>query len=56
MSDFPHSRQNRLARGVISPQNGHILCDRTSGVRDLKIATSFPRNSLMEASLLKEGR
>jgi hypothetical protein len=29
-SAFPHSRQNRLARGVIRPQNGHILCDRTS--------------------------
>jgi hypothetical protein len=25
LSDFPHSRQNRLARGVINPQNGHIL-------------------------------
>jgi len=27
LNGFPHSRQNRLARGVINPQNGHILCD-----------------------------
>jgi hypothetical protein len=25
--DFPHSRQNRPDRGVISLQKGHILCD-----------------------------
>jgi hypothetical protein len=27
--DFPHSKQNRPDRGVISLQNGHILCDPT---------------------------
>jgi len=26
LSDFPHSRHNRFARGVINPQDGHILC------------------------------
>ncbi len=26
-SDFPHSRQDDFDRGVIKPQNGHILCD-----------------------------
>ncbi len=26
-SDFPHSRQHDLDRGVINPQNGHTLCD-----------------------------
>jgi hypothetical protein len=26
-SDFPHSRHDDLERAVISPQNGHILCD-----------------------------
>jgi hypothetical protein len=26
-SDFPHSRQEVFARGVINPQNGHILCN-----------------------------
>ncbi len=26
-SDFPHSRHDVFDRGVISPQNGHILCD-----------------------------
>ncbi len=25
--DFPHSRQDVFDRGVINPQNGHILCD-----------------------------
>jgi len=49
LSDFPHSRQTRLARGVISPQNGHILCDRTSWVRGRKLASNFPRNSRREA-------
>jgi len=28
LSDFPHSRHNRFARGVIKPQNGHILWAR----------------------------
>ncbi len=57
LSDFPHSRQNRLARGVISPQNGHIRCNRTSWVRGLKLASNFPRNSLMEARRRRrEGR
>jgi hypothetical protein len=49
LSDFPHSRQTRLARGVISPQNGHILCDRTSSLRGLKIASNVPRNFRAEA-------
>ena len=26
-SDFPHSKQDDFDRGVINPQNGHILCD-----------------------------
>jgi hypothetical protein len=25
LSGFPHSMHNRLARGVINPQDGHIL-------------------------------
>ena len=36
-SDFPHSKQHVLERGVISPQNGHILADgwpRPAGVSD----------------------
>ena len=50
LSDFPHSRQTRLARGVISPQNGHTLCDRTSWVRGLSISSNVPRNSRTDAS------
>jgi len=57
LSDFPHSKQTRLARGVISPQNGHILCNRTSLARGRKVASSFPRNSLIEARRRRtEGR
>ena len=55
LSDFPHSRQTRLARGVISPQNGHILCNRTSWVRGRKIANNFPRNSRREARRRRRG-
>lgn len=55
--DFPHSRQTRLARGVISPQNGHILCDRTSWICGLSLASNFPKDSRTEASRrLREGR
>ena len=50
LSDFPHSRQTRLARGVISPQNGQILCDRTSWTRGLNIANKVPRNCRADAS------
>ena len=39
--DFPHSRQTRLARGGISPQNGHILWERTSWVRGLVMPATF---------------
>jgi hypothetical protein len=55
LSDFPHSRQTRLARGVISPQNGHILCDRTSWPRGRKVASNFPRNSRREARRRRRG-
>jgi hypothetical protein len=27
VSDWPHSKQNAFNRDVISPQDGHILCD-----------------------------
>jgi len=57
LSDFPHSRQKRLARGVINPQNGHILCSRTSWTWGFIIFNSFPRRSNAEASRLpREGR
>jgi hypothetical protein len=51
-SDLPHSRQEVFDRGVINPQNGHILCDakpRTGGVSD---ANSFETDALIRASRL----
>jgi hypothetical protein len=55
--DFPHSRQTCLIRGVISPQNGHILCDRTSWIRGLNLDSNFRRDSRAEASRRRrEGR
>jgi hypothetical protein len=57
---LPHSRQNVFRRGVINPQNGHILCDRTSRARGVNIASSFPHQSAMKASRrrarLRKGR
>jgi len=50
LRDLPHSRQTRLARGVISPQDGHILCGRGSWTSGFTIASSLPRNSRAEAS------
>jgi len=51
LSGFPHSRHNLLARGVINPQNGHILCDRTSC--GFNVATNFSIESGKVASHLR---
>jgi len=57
VSDFPHSRQTRLARGVISPQNGHILCERTSSACGLNNVSNVLRNFRTEARRRpREGR
>jgi len=57
LSDFPHSRHTRLALGVISPQNGHILFNRTSRASGLNIARNRPKDSHTEASCRRrEGR
>ena len=45
LSDLPHSRQNRLARGVIRPQNGHILCDWNCWDCGLNIVSSFGKKA-----------
>jgi len=29
VNGLPHSKQLGFSRGVINPQDGHILCDRT---------------------------
>ncbi len=48
--DFPHSRQTRLALGVISPQNGHIICTRTSWTRGLSVPSALARDCHADAS------
>jgi len=53
-SDFPHSRQDGWDRDVISPQNGHILCEakpRSGGVSDADI---FEMDARMAASRLRK--
>jgi hypothetical protein len=52
-SGFPHSKQNRLARGVINPQNGHILCEPICCAWGASVARTFPNKSAMEASRLR---
>ncbi|MFY9905754.1 MAG: hypothetical protein WBD45_24865 [Terriglobales bacterium] len=51
---MPHSRQEVFERGVINPQNGHILCDakpRTGGVTTAK---NFATDALVEAIRLRK--
>jgi hypothetical protein len=55
-SELPHSRQNALERGVINPQNGHILCVRTSPACGVMILRSAPNRSARKASRLRNGR
>ena len=53
-SDLPHSKQDVLERGVISPQNGHILCKakpRTGGVIE---ANSFDTDEAIRTSRLRK--
>jgi len=49
VSDFPHSKHNRLDRGVIKPQNGHIRCDPYSRAGRSGFA-SFTNEPAMTAS------
>ena len=53
---FPHSRQLLLCRGVIRPQNGHILCDGTSRICGVSVVSSFPNRSPRNASRLRRRR
>jgi hypothetical protein len=43
LSNLPHSRQDILRRDVISPQNGHILCDEKP--------RRFPLNKFLNESV-----
>ncbi len=52
-SDLPHSRQQGLWRAVISPQNGHILCDMkraSSGLADADILANQSLSLLLKRS------
>ena len=52
LSDFPHSIHSRLERGVISPQNGHILCDPYSLLGIFNPASSSVNRRATEATRL----
>ena len=51
-SDLPHSRHDDFDRDVINPQNGHILCVRTSPVLGVIVTSSFPKKLAMEVNHL----
>jgi hypothetical protein len=53
-SDLPHSRQELLDRGVINPQNGHILWDAKPGALGVTVANSFETETVMEATRLRK--
>ena len=53
MRDLPRSRQDALWLGVISPQNGHIVCARTSASRGMTIPNNFRNKSVMKTSRLR---
>jgi len=50
---LPHSKQHALERGVIRPQNGHIVCNREPLLTGLSVASSFANQSDMEANRLR---
>jgi hypothetical protein len=49
---FPHSRQQVFVRGVINPQNGHILCDAKPRFDGADDANSFEMDALNATSRL----
>jgi hypothetical protein len=52
-SDFPHSRQEAFARGVINPQNGHILCDAKARPDGLRDDNNFETEALTPLTLMR---
>ena len=52
LRDLPHSMQDVLWRAVISPQKGHILCDRGSRTCGISTDKSFVSSSAMNANRL----
>jgi hypothetical protein len=52
-NDLPHSRQDDLDRGVISPQNGHTLCDAKPWARSLNGSMRLRMDALILMILLR---
>ena len=55
MRALPHSRQHLFWRGVINPQNGHILCALKVWPSGLGVARELINKSAMKASFLRKG-
>ena len=53
MKALPHSRQDLFWRGVINPQNGHILCNLKFWFSGLGVARKLINKSAMKASFLR---
>ena len=51
---LPHSRQHLFWRGVIKPQNGHILCNLKCWFSGLGVARELINKSAMKASFLRK--
>ena len=54
MRALPHSRQHLLWRGVINPQNGHILCALKFWSAGLSVALELINESAMLASFIRK--
>jgi threonine aldolase len=54
-SEIPHSKHSSFERGVINPQEGHILCDGTSAFAGVMRASIFLNRSAMKANRLRNG-
>jgi len=55
-SGLPHSKHNGLPRGVIKPQDGHILCFPKAGAAGLTIPSNFVNEPRMTAIRLRKRR
>ena len=54
LRDLPHSRQQDLWRGVIRPQNGHILCEAKFRSRGFIAARSLANESRISVSRMRK--
>jgi hypothetical protein len=54
LSGLPHSKHNGFPRGVIKPQDGHILCVPQAGAAGLTIPNNFVNEPRMSAIRLRK--